>query len=45
MLTQPEQFPQDRRADPRRRSEARVFDAIQASNQPGFAIYEWQRNP
>ena len=45
MLTQPEQFPPDRRADPRRRAEARVFDAIRASNQPGFAIYEWQRNP
>ena len=45
MLTQPQQFPPDRRADPRRRAEARVFDAIQASDRPGFAIYEWQRNP
>ena len=45
MLTQPEQFPPDRRADPRRRAEARVFDAIQSSDRSGLAIYEWQRNP
>ena len=45
MLTQPDQFPPDRRADPRRRAEARVFDAIQSSDRSGLAIYEWQRNP
>ena len=45
MITQPEQFPPDRRADPMRRAEARVFDAIQSSDRPGLAIYEWQRNP
>ena len=45
MITQPEQFPPDRRADPRRLAEARVFDAIQASDRAGLAIYEWQRNP
>ena len=45
MITQPEQFPPDRRADPRRRAEARVFDAIQSSDRSGLAIYEWQRNP
>ena len=45
MLTQPEQFPPDRRADPMRRAEARVFDAIQSSDRSGLAIYEWQRNP
>ena len=45
MFTQPEQFPPDRRADPRRRAEARVFDAIQSSDRSGLAIYEWQRNP
>ena len=45
MITQPEQFPPDRRADPRRRAEARVFDAIQSSDRAGLAIYEWQRNP
>ena len=44
MLTQPEQFPPDRRADPGRRAEARVFDAIQSSDRSGLAIYEWQRN-
>ena len=45
MFTQPQQFPPDRRADPRRLAEARVFDAIQSSDRPGLAIYEWQRNP
>ena len=45
MLTQPQQFPPDRRADPRRRAEARVFDAIQSCDRSGLAIYEWQRNP
>ena len=45
MLAHPEIFPPDRRADPRRRAEARVFDVILASNRLGFAIYEWQRNP
>ena len=45
MFTQPDQFPPDRRADPMRRAEARVFDAIQSSDRSGLAIYEWQRNP
>ena len=45
MLLNMEQFPPDRRADPRRRAEARVFDAIQSSERLGFACYEWQRNP
>ena len=44
MQTYPEQFPQDHRIDPRRQAEARVFDAIQASCQPGFAYYEWKRD-
>ena len=45
MLTQPDQFPPARRADPMRRAETRVFDAIQSSDRSGLAIYEWQRNP
>ena len=45
MLLNMEQFPPDRRDDPRRRAEARVFDAIQSSDRLGFACYEWQRNP
>ena len=44
MNTYPEQFPEERRANPMRRAEARVFDAIRASNRPGFAHYEWQRD-
>ena len=44
MQTYPERFPQDHRIDPRRQAEARIFDAIQASCQPGFAYYEWKRD-
>ena len=44
MQIYPEQFPQDHRIDPRRQAEARIFDAIQASCQPGFAYYEWKRD-
>ena len=44
MQVYPERFPQERRADPMRRAEARVFDAIGASLRPGFAYYEWKRN-
>ena len=44
MQTYPAQFPQDHRTDPRRQAEARIFDAIQASCQPGFAYYEWKRD-
>ena len=43
MQLYPERFPQERRADPMRRAEARVFDAISASPRPGFAYYEWKR--
>ena len=44
MQTHPEMFPPDRRTDPKRRAEARVFDEIQRSPLPGFAHYEWQRD-
>ena len=44
MNTYPEQFPEERRADPRRRAEAQVFDAIRASNLPGFAYYEYKKS-
>ena len=45
MELHPNQFPQHRRADPRRRAEARVFDSIRASGRLGFGYYEWRRNP
>ena len=45
METHPEMVPPDRRTDPKRRAEARVFDEIQRSRLPGFAHYEWQRDP
>ena len=44
MQMHPITFPPDRRNDPKRRAEARVFDEINASRLPGFAHYEWQRD-
>ena len=44
MQTHPVTFPPDRRNDPMRRAEARVFDEIKSSRLPGFAYYEWQRD-
>ena len=44
MQTHPKEFPPDRRNDPKRRAEARIFDALQRSGLPGFVYYEWQRD-
>ena len=44
MQMHPTTFPPDRRNDPMRRAEARVFDEIKSSGLPGFAYYEWQRD-
>ena len=44
MQMHPTTFPPDRRNDPKRRAEARVFDEINGSRLPGFAYYEWQRD-
>ena len=44
MQMHPITFPPDRRNDPKRRAEARVFDEINASRLPGFVHYEWQRD-
>ena len=44
MQTHPTTFPLDRRNDPKRQAEARVFDEISGSRLPGFAYYEWQRD-
>ena len=44
MQMHPTTFPLDRRNDPKRRAEARVFDEISGSRLPGFAYYEWQRD-
>ena len=44
MQTHPVTFPPDRRNDPMRQAEARVFDEITASQLDGFAYYEWQRD-
>ena len=44
MQTQPEKFPPQRRDDPMRLAEARVFDELRNNPLPGFACYEWQRD-
>ena len=44
METYPTNFPPDRRNDPKRRAEARIFDELRRSHLPGFACYEWQRD-
>ena len=41
MITTPEQFPQERRHDPKRQAEAAVFDALAGSDRSGHALYEW----
>ncbi len=41
MLTTPEQFPQERRRDPKRRAEAAVFDALSGCYASGHVLYEW----
>ena len=41
MIITPEEFPPERRADPRRRAEAVVFDILSESGRAGQAIYEW----
>ena len=41
MITTPKEFPLERRADPKRRAEATVFDALAGSGASGHALYEW----
>ena len=41
MITTPEQFPKERRHDPKRQAEAAVFDALAGSDRSGHALYEW----
>lgn len=38
----PEQFDQDRRRDPKRAAEARVFDALQNLDLDGYGLYEFR---
>ena len=44
MQVHPTTFPLERRDDPMRQAEARVFDEINGNRLPGFAYYEWQRD-
>ena len=41
MITTPEQFPEERRHDPKRRAEAAVFDTLAECRRAGHFIYEW----
>ena len=41
MIISPEQFPIERRTDPKRQAEAAVFDALAGSGASGHALYEW----
>ena len=41
MIITPEQFPEERRNDPKRRAEAAVFDVLAQSQRAGHALYEW----
>ena len=45
METNSEQFPAERRPNPSRRAEDRVFDAIQGSDHSGFENHEGQPDP
>ena len=41
MKMQPQEFPEERRRDPKRRAEATVFDILLACLHAGYVIYEW----
>ena len=38
----PQEFPEHRRNDPKRRAEAKVFDALQALDLDGYGLYEFR---
>ena len=38
----PPEFPEQRRQDPKRRAEARVFDALQRLDLEGYGLYEYR---
>ena len=41
MITQPQEFPEERRRDPKRRAEATVFDTLAECQRAGHVLYEW----
>ena len=41
MITSPKKFPQERRADPKRRAEVIVFDTLEECQRAGYVIYKW----
>ena len=43
MRIHPKEFPPNRRGDPKRRAELRVFEALAGINRQGFVHYEWRR--
>ena len=43
MRMHPKEFPPNRRGDPKRRAEYKVFEALAGINRRGFVHYEWRR--
>ena len=39
----PREFPPDRRRDPKRRAERRIYEALAGSDRRGFVYYEWRK--
>ena len=39
----PRDFPPDRRRDPKRRAERRIYEALAGSDRRGFVYYEWRK--
>ena len=43
MRMHPKEYPLNRRGDPKRRAEYRVFEALAGINRQGFVYYEWRK--
>ena len=43
MRMHPKKYPLNRRGDPKRRAEYRVFEALAGINRQGFVYYEWRK--
>ena len=43
MRMYPREFPANRRREPKRRAERRIYEALAGSDRQGFVFYEWRR--
>ena len=43
MRMHPRHYPPNRRSDPKRQAEHRVYDALAAIGRRGFCYYEWRK--